>query len=106
MPVRLRPWPSWMTALICGSLVITLSMGVRQVSGLFLKPVALELDLSRQVFGFAVGVQNVVWGATQPFAGLLADRWGARPVVAAAGCCYALGLGLAALAQDAVVLIL
>ncbi len=94
-----------MTALICGSLVITLSMGVRQVSGLFLRPVTDDFNFSREIFGLAVGLQNLVWGLTQPVAGLLADRLGARWVVAGAGACYALGLGLAAVAPDSVLFV-
>ncbi|HEX2888796.1 MFS transporter [Vineibacter terrae] len=94
-----------MTALICGSLVITLSMGVRQVSGLFLRPVVDDLNFSREIFGLAVGLQNLVWGLTQPVAGLLADRLGARWVVVGAGVCYALGLGLAAVAPDSVLFV-
>ena len=31
-------------------------------------------------FGFAIAVQNIVWGLSQPFIGALADRYGARRV--------------------------
>jgi predicted MFS family arabinose efflux permease len=93
---------SWLTILLCGSLVIALSMGVRQVSGLFLRPVAIDLGLSREAFGMAVALQNLVWGLTQPIAGLLADRYGARPVVLACGAVYVAGLAVAALASNAV----
>ncbi len=98
--------PSWMIALICGSLVMTIALGVRQVSGLFLRPVTADLGFSREVFGLAVGIQNLVWGVTQPFAGLVADRIGARWVVVGTGGCYALGLGLAAVAADSAFFIL
>src|ERR1700704_3481530 len=91
----------WLVVLICGSAVIGLSMGVRQVSGLFLRPVALDLGLSREAFGIAVALQNLVWGLSQPFAGLLADRYGARPVVLVCGLLYVAGLALAAMAPDA-----
>src|SRR6185295_11878862 len=76
---------SWLEALILGSLVIALSMGVRQVSGLFLRPVAADLGMSREAFGIAVALQNLVWGLAQPVAGLFADRYGARPVVLICG---------------------
>ena len=75
-------------------------MGARQVSGLFLRPVVMDLGLSREAFGTAVALSNLVWGLAQPFAGLLADRYGARPVVIGAGLLYAAGLGLAATATN------
>jgi predicted MFS family arabinose efflux permease len=95
--------PSWPVVVISGALVIALSMGVRQVSGLFLRPVAIDLGLSREAFGIAVALQNLVWGLTQPLAGLLADRYGARPVVLVGGLMYVAGLAVAALAPDAIV---
>jgi predicted MFS family arabinose efflux permease len=95
--------PSWLVVVISGALVIALSMGVRQVSGLFLRPVAIDLGLSREAFGIAVALQNLVWGLTQPLAGLLADRYGARPVVLVGGLMYFAGLAVAALAPDAIV---
>lgn len=80
-----------------GALAITLSMGLRQVFGLFLRPVTMDLELTRQAFGFAIGVQNLVWGLVQPAAGMAADRFGARRVVPLAGAVYVAGLVLAAL---------
>ncbi|MGE0750712.1 MAG: MFS transporter [Variibacter sp.] len=91
-----------MTVLICGSLVIAVSMGLRQVSGLFLRPVAMDLGLSREAFGIAVALQNLVWGLTQPFAGLLADRYGARPVVIAGALLYLAGSLVAAAASGSI----
>lgn len=90
----------WIWALLGGSLVILLSMGVRQVSGLFLRPVAMELGLSREGFGAAVALQNLVWGLTQPVAGMLADRFGGRIVAFAGGLVYVAGLTLAATTPD------
>jgi predicted MFS family arabinose efflux permease len=82
--------------LIFGSIVITLSMGIRQVFGLLLRPVTMDLAMSREAFGFVVGLQNLIWGMTQPVAGYLADRFGAGRVIAAGGLLYAGGLALAA----------
>ena len=91
---------SWLVVLMCGSLIIACSMGVRQVSGLFLRPVAMDLALSREAFGFAVALQNLVWGLTQPVAGFLADRYGTRPVALGGVLLYAAGLALAAFASN------
>src|SRR5262249_38574726 len=80
---------------------ITLSMGFRQVFGLFLLPVTADLDMTRQAFGLVVGLQNLLWGLTQPVAGLLADRFGAARVVAAGGALYVAGLALASASTEA-----
>ncbi len=94
----------FVAALICGSIVITLSMGIRQVFGLVLQPVTAELDLSRDVFGLVIGLQNLTWGLTQPVAGLLADRFGAARIVAVGGLLYLAGLSLGAFSESASVL--
>ena len=90
----------FLIVLACGSIVITLSMGLRQVFGLFLLPVTTDLDMSRQMFGLIVGVQNLLWGLTQPVAGLLADRFGTARVVATGGALYVGGLALASFSTE------
>src|SRR3989442_15628598 len=77
--------------LVFGSIVITVSMGIRQVFGLLLRPVTMDLSMSREAFGFVVGLQNLIWGLAQPVAGYLADRFGAMRVIAAGGLLYAGG---------------
>ena len=81
---------------------MSLSMGARQVSGLFLGPVAGDLGLSRDGFGIAVALQNLVWGLSQPVAGLLADRHGSRPVVVVGAILYVLGMTMAAFAGSGI----
>ena len=51
-----------------------------------------DLGLTRQNFAFALGVQNLVWGAAQPLTGMIADRFGAGRVVLAGSILYVLGL--------------
>lgn len=89
---------AWFRTVLCAALVMTLSMGARQVSGLFLQPVSASLDLSREAFGIAVALQNLVWGLTQPLAGFAADRYGARPVIVVGGLLYVAGMTMAAFA--------
>ena len=87
--------PNWRTptiVLICAGLVVTLSMGLRHGFGLFLHPMTTDLGLTRQNFAFALGVQNLVWGAAQPLTGMIADRFGAGRVVLAGSILYVLGL--------------
>lgn len=93
--------PRFLIALVLGSMVITLSMGIRQVFGLLLLPVTTDLDVNREVFGLVIGLQNLLWGVTQPVAGLLADRFGAGRVIATGGLLYVAGLGLGAVCGNA-----
>ncbi len=97
--MRASSIPSWQILLLAGGVVVTLATGIRQVSGLFLRPVAAELGMSLEAFGTVVAVQNLVWGLSQPLAGLLADRHGAGRVALVCGLLYAAGLALAAAAS-------
>ncbi len=79
-----------------GAGLLAVVLGVRQVLGLYLVPMTIDLGWSREIFGIAMGLQNLVWGASQPFIGGLADRYGSGLVIVAGAICYALGvLGMA-----------
>ncbi|MGR6806478.1 MFS transporter [Sphaerotilus natans] len=83
--------------LLCGALVVTLSMGIRHGFGLWLTPITMERGWTRETFAFAMAVQNLAWGVAGPVAGMLADRFGAFRVLAGGALLYALGLVLMAL---------
>ena len=88
--------PSWRTptvVLVCGGLILTLAMGIRHGFGLFLQPISADMHWGRETFALALAVQNLVWGATQPFAGMLADKYGTGRVVLGGAILYVLGLG-------------
>lgn len=72
--------------------IALLSFGVRSAFGLFTDPVARTLGLTREAFAFAIAVQNIAWGLAQPLAGIVADRHGARRVLAGGAVLYALGV--------------
>jgi MFS family permease len=96
---------SWLPVLICGSALITITMGLRQGFGLFLPSISQEIGAGRELFALAIAFQNLVWGFSSPFFGALADRFGARSVAALGGLLYTLGLvvmGLS-LSREAVV---
>jgi predicted MFS family arabinose efflux permease len=87
-----RPSPrSLLVLLVLSGVIISLSMGMRQSMGLFMRPVTLDLGISAAAFSFSLALQNIVWGVSQPFIGAAADRYGARPVVLAAALVYAAG---------------
>src|ERR1700741_4490365 len=78
--------------LLCGALIVTLSMGIRHGFGLWLQPITQEQGWSRQAFSFAIAIQNLSWGGIGVFAGMLADKLGAFRVLVAGAGLYALGL--------------
>ena len=85
--------------LLCGALIVTLSMGIRHGDGLWLAPVTMDRGWTRETFAFALAIQNLAWGLAGPFAGALADRFGAFRVLIAGGLLYALGLVLMGLSS-------
>jgi predicted MFS family arabinose efflux permease len=78
--------------LLVSGAIISLSMGLRQSLGLFMRPVTLDLGISAATFSFSLALQNIVWGVSQPFVGAAADRYGARPVAMISALVYAAGL--------------
>ncbi|MEO8836479.1 MAG: MFS transporter [Caldimonas sp.] len=78
--------------LVCGAAIVTLSMGIRHGFGLWLQPVTADRGWNRETFAFALAVQNLAWGLAGPFAGALADRWGAFRVLIVGSVLYAAGL--------------
>ena len=82
--------------LIGSALILALSLGVRHGFGLYLVPMSHEFGWSHQVFSLAIALQNLLWGAVQPFTGALADKYGSKKVVATGGVLYVIGLILMA----------
>ncbi len=85
---------------LCAGLVVGLSMGLRGTFGLFLGPVSTDLALPREVFGLSIAIMSIVWGASQPIFGGLADRYGAVPIVLLGAVLYMGGLALMATASS------
>ncbi len=93
-------WGAAMVALMCGSAVLFISLGIRHSFGLFLQPASAAHGWGRETFGFAIAVQNIVWGVSQPFVGMLADRFGAMRLTATGALLYAAGLVVMARVND------
>ncbi|WP_271195156.1 MFS transporter [Pseudomonas turukhanskensis] len=93
-------WRASKWVLIGAALILALSMGIRHGFGLFLPPMSAEFGWGRETFAFAIALQNLLWGLSQPFAGALADRYGAARVMVVGGILYALGLVLMASADS------
>ncbi|MDD5248950.1 MAG: MFS transporter [Rhodocyclaceae bacterium] len=87
-----KNWRTPTAVLACGGLIMTLAMGARHGFGLFLQPMSASHGWGRETFAFALALQNLMWGAAQPFAGLIADRWGAGRVLFGGSVLYVAGL--------------
>ncbi|WP_051644793.1 MFS transporter [Labrenzia sp. DG1229] len=93
--------------LLAGSLIALVALGMRHSFGLFLEPITGSLpDVDRESFGFAIALQNLVWGVAQPFAGMIADRFGSARVIFVGGMLYAGGLVCASAASTSLGLVL
>ncbi len=92
--------------LICGAMVVNMTMGVRHGMGLFLNPVTHELGLSREAYSFAIALQNLAWGIFTPVLGGIADRYGAARVMVVSLVIYAFGLWGMSAASSSLTLIL
>ena len=100
-PVVRRPL-SWRTPeliLVCGCLIALIGFGARSGLGFFLTPMSSAHGWGRDVFALALAIQMLLWGAAQPVAGALADRYGATPVLSVGAVLYALGLASMAYAN-------
>jgi predicted MFS family arabinose efflux permease len=88
--------------LIGTSLMLTLSMGLRQSLGIFLQPLTHDIGISVSQFTLALAVQNLAWGFLQPLAGAMTVRYGFRPIMVVGALLYIAGLVLMASAQGLV----
>ncbi|WP_394777475.1 MFS transporter [Undibacterium sp.] len=96
-----RSWQTPLLVVVCGGILLGVSMGARNVQGLFMLPMITERGWTRETFGVAIALQNIVWGLSQPLAGMIADRYGSVKVMLAGSLLYAAGLYLEATATSA-----
>jgi MFS family permease len=90
----LRGWRTPAVIVIAGCVIAMISFGPRSTLGLFLTPWSSANSWGRDVFAFALAIQNLLWGVGQPFAGAIADRYGTTRVLGVGAVMYAAGLAL------------
>ena len=93
-------WRTPVVILACGCLIAIISFGPRSAMGQFLTPLSLDRGWGRDVFSLAIAIQNLLWGLGQPFAGAVADRFGALKVMSGGALLYAAGLVMMAYADS------
>lgn len=90
---------SWAIILTAG-IIVAMAMGLRQVMGLYLKPMTTELDIGREPFSNAMAIANLVWGVGAVLAGAIADKYGAGRVIVASALATSAGLYVMYAAQS------
>ncbi|WP_024869383.1 MFS transporter [Pseudoxanthomonas suwonensis] len=79
---------------IAAGVILMLTMGARQTTGLFVAPIHLDTGIGIATISLALAIGQFVWGAVQPVFGAIADRHGPEPVLIAGGLLLAAGLAL------------
>jgi MFS family permease len=91
-PSKLAPWRTPMVLIAVGCAIALIAFGPRSALGQFLAPLSFDRGWGREAFSLAIAIQNLLWGAAQPFAGAFADRFGPVRVLCAGAILYAAGL--------------
>ena len=81
-----------LVTLIAASLVVFLSLSVRQVFGMFFMDFNIDLGITNTEFGLAIGIQMLGWGLSGPVFGAIADKYGGHKAISLAFIFYILGV--------------
>src|ERR1700730_15021964 len=98
---------TWRTPVVVigfGCLIAAVAFGPRSALGFFLAPLSNDNHWGRDVFSFALAMQNLLWGVAQPVAGAIADRFVVLLLIGACALLYALALVLMAYSTNAALL--
>ncbi|WP_374511922.1 MFS transporter [Niveibacterium sp.] len=92
---------TWWTVTLAAAAILMITMGARQSMGLFVSPINSATGLGVVTISFAMAIGQFMWGAAQPVAGAIADRWGPGRVLVGGTFLMAAGLALTPLMQSA-----
>ena len=92
MENTLKKWQTPLVVIIAGCAISIIGFGVRSSFGLFLEPMTVANEWSRETFSFAMALQNLFWGIGLPFAGALADKYGSDRVILFGAIMYVIGI--------------
>src|SRR5205809_2867471 len=90
-PAALRS--AWVATLAAAA-ILMVTMGARQSLGLFVSPLNTSTGLGITAISLALAVGQFTWGAIQPVAGAIADRYGPGKVLVAGLVVLAIGTAL------------
>lgn len=86
----MTPRAAWML-ILAASAILMITMGARLTTGLFLSPINTSTGLGVASISFAMAVAQLMWGASQPVFGAIADKYGPAKVIVVGGLMLALG---------------
>src|SRR5712692_2603628 len=90
--LKLARWRTPIVLIAIGCVIALIAFGPRSTLGQFLSPLSFDRGWGREAFSLAIAIQNLLWGAAQPFAGAVADRFGPMRVLCFGAILYATGL--------------
>lgn len=97
---------SYLPITLAAGAVFAVGLGVRQAQPLFISAINSETGIGYASIALAFGIGQLMWGLAQPAAGMVADRWGTRPVMLAGAVLVAAATAATPLATNALALIL
>ncbi len=86
----MTPRQAWML-ILAASAILMITMGARLTTGLFLSPINTSTGLGVASISFAMAVAQLMWGASQPVFGAIADKYGPARVIVFGGLMLAAG---------------
>jgi MFS family permease len=92
VPLKIASWRTPVVLIAVGCAIALVSFGPRSALGQFLSPLSTERGWGRDALSLAIALQNILWGAAQPFAGGIADKFGPVRVLCIGAILYAAGL--------------
>ena len=81
-----------LVTLIAASLIVIISLGIRQTFGMFYFNFELDLEITLRQFSFAIGLQMFLWGLFGPWFGIVTDKYGGHIAVFIGFSFYLLGI--------------
>lgn len=80
--------------LLAAAATLTITMGARQTTGLFVSPIHQQTGIGIAAISFALAIGQSTWGAVQPIFGAIADKRGSTGVLVLGAVLLSLGLAL------------
>ena len=80
--------------MLAAAAILALTMGIRQVTGLFVSPINTSTQLGIVKISLALAIGQFIWGVSQPIFGAFADKYGAARVIVIGGLLLAFGTAL------------
>ena len=70
-----------LVTLVSACLIVIISLGIRQTFGMFYFDFSTDLEITLSQFGFALGLQMLLWGVFGPWFGVITDKYGGHIAV-------------------------